>query len=95
MKSTRISVLAEEKGNGWWTRQSYDDQVNRTLGLAQRLFGKSGTKSDRAWFHRTRFEWLDSAPEVIQRKWCDIYFKDPKDATWFQLKKDSLSYQMS
>ncbi len=87
MKSTRISVLAQELGNGWWTRQDYEEAVDYALDLAEQLFGKGGTRKGK-WFHRTRFEWLDSAPEVIQRQWCDIYFRDPKDATWFQLKKD-------
>lgn len=90
MKSTRISVLAEEQGNGWWTKRDYEEDVYYTLGLAQLLFGKGGTRKG-TWFHRTRYEWLDSAPDVIKRKWCDVYFKDPKDATWFQLKRDSLS----
>jgi hypothetical protein len=90
MKSTKISVLAEEHGQGWWTRQSYEEHVFSMLILAQNLFGKGGTRKG-TWFHRTRYEWLDSAPDVIKRKWCDIYFRDPKDATWFQLKRDLLS----
>lgn len=90
MKSTRISVLAEEQGNGWWTRKDYDEHVFNALILAQNLFGKGGTRKG-TWFYRTRYEWLDSAPDVIKRKWCDIYFKTQKDATWFQLKRDLLS----
>jgi hypothetical protein len=93
-KSVRISVLAQEHGSGWWTRASYDEQVEYALTLAKQLFGKGGTRKG-TWFHRTRYEWLDSAPDVIKRKWCDVYFKDPKDATWFQLKRDSLSSQTS
>jgi hypothetical protein len=87
-KSTKISVLAEEHGSGWWTRASYDEQVEYALTLAKQLFGKGGTRKG-TWFHRTRYEWLDSAPDVIKRKWCDVYFKNPKDASWFQLKRDS------
>lgn len=86
-------MLAEELGNGWWTRASYDAHVEHALGLAKKLFGNGGTRKG-TWFYRTRYEWLDSAPEVIQRKWCDIYFKNHKDATWFQLKRESLTAQM-
>ena len=94
MKSTRISVLNSEHGQGWWTHYSYAEHVTHALILARRLFGKAGMGSDRTWFYRTRHERVSSAPDVIRRTWCDIYFKDPKDATWFQLKKDSLSFQM-
>jgi hypothetical protein len=94
MKSTRISVLLSEDGQGWWTRRSFEEHADRTLMLAKELFGPGGTKLKRPWFHRRRFEWVENTC-VLKRTWCDIYFKDPKDATWFQLKKDSLSYQMS
>lgn len=92
-KSTRISVLAEEHGQGWWTSRNYEEHVDHALKLAKQLFGKGGAKTGK-WFRRTRFERLDSAPDIIRRKWCDIYFKSDKDATWFQLKRDSLSFQM-
>lgn len=87
-------MLAQERGNGWWTRADYEEAVDYALDLAEQLFGKGGTRAGK-WFYRTRFEWLNSAPEFVQRKWCDIYFKDHKDATWFQLKRNSLSSQMS
>jgi hypothetical protein len=85
-------VLAQEQANGWWTRQDYEEAVDYALDLAEQLFGKGGTRKG-TWFHRTRYEWVDSA-DFIKRKWCDIYFRDPRDATWFQLKKNSLSSQM-
>lgn len=77
--------------------------VDEALELAEREFGPGGTQSGRRWFYRIRekivwtqegtFDKWKSRPRIIQ--WCDIYFRNAKDATWFSLKKDSLSSQMS
>ena len=85
MKSVKISILAEESGQGWWTHQSYHEDVVRARRLAKQLFGEGGTTPGRSWFYRSRYEHVASAPDVVRRTWCDIYFRNPQDATWFQL----------
>jgi hypothetical protein len=98
-KNTRITLLySDENKNSPWSAINQSDQVDQALNFARQEFGASGTQADRRWFYRVRDElyWVKldqtatgwrNVPRV--RYWCDIYFRDPKDATWFQLRKDS------
>lgn len=104
-KNTRISLLyTQANRSSPWSSLSHSDAVDQALEFARKEFGANGTQAGRRWFYRFREELfrttidqydgrLRSIPSI--RHWCDIYFRDPKDATWFQLKKDSSLSQMS
>lgn len=104
-KNTRISLLyTQANRHSPWSAFSYSDEVDHALELARTEFGANGTQLGRRWFYRFREElfWstVDEAADRWRsipgvRHWCDIYFRDPKDATWFQLKKDSSFSQTS
>lgn len=104
-KNTRISLLyTESTRNSPWSAFSHTDLVDESLEFARKEFGASGTQAGRRWFYRFRQELFRATIDQsdgrqrsvpVVRHWCDIYFRDSRDATWFQLKKNSLSSQMS
>jgi hypothetical protein len=97
-KNARITLLySDENRNSPWSLINQTDIVDQALDFARQEFGASGTQAGRRWFYRIRDEiyWVKFDQTVSGwrnvtrvRYWCDIYFRDPKDATWFQLKKD-------
>ena len=98
-KNTRITMLYSDRTrNSPWSTVNQTHDVDQALVFAEREFGPGGTQAGRRWFYRIRDEiyWGNgNIDKDIWRRyprtryWCDIYFRDPKDATWFQLKKDS------
>ena len=104
-KNTRITMLySDQVSKSLWHEINNVDQVDQSLDFARQEFGPSGTQAGRRWFYRIRDEiyWGNgNIDKDIWRRyprtryWCDIYFRDPKDATWFQLKKDSSLSQTS
>jgi len=98
-KNTRITLLySDENKNSPWSLINQSDQVDQALNFARQEFGAAGTQAGRRWFYRVRdeFYWVELDQTATSwrnvarvRYWCDIYFRDPKDATWFQLRKDS------
>ena len=98
-KNTRISLLhMEYNRNSPWSNTDQSNQVDHALDCARAEFGASGTQTGRRWFYRFRKEihWVQvvesdtkwhSIPRV--RYWCDLYFRDPRDATWLRLKTNS------
>ena len=91
-------LYSDENKNSPWSLINQSDLVDQALDFARQEFGASGTQAGRRWFYRIRNEiyWVKfdqtvsgwrNVPRV--RYWCDIYFRNSKDATWFQLKKDS------
>ena len=96
-KTTKISLLfSESSRQSPWASLNETDLVDQSLKHARKEFGPSGTQSGRRWFYRFREEifWSTigqtktgwrSVPRM--RYWCDIYFRNPQDATWFHLKQ--------
>ena len=89
--------------NSPWSYVNQYWVVDEALELANREFGPGGTQAGRRWFYRIRDELVWKTEDNFKKwrrgsriiQWCDIYFRDPKDATWFNLKKDLSSSQMS
>ena len=104
-KNTKITMLYSDRTrNSPWPTVNQTHDVDQALVFAEREFGPGGTQAGRRWFYRIRdeFDWSEFGKTTTKwrqvpriRQWCDIYFRDPRDATWFSLKKDSLSSQMS
>lgn len=102
-KNTKITMLYSNRNrNSPWSTVNQTHGVDQALVFARQEFGPGGTQAGRRWFYRIRdeFEYViegdikwKNVPRI--RQWCDIYFRDPRDATWFNLKKNSLSSQMS
>ena len=97
-------LYSDQVSKSLWHEINNVDQVDQSLDFARQEFGPSGTQAGRRWFYRIRdeFDWSEFGKTTTKwrqvpriRQWCDIYFRDPRDATWFSLKKDSLSSQMS
>ena len=103
-KNTRITMLYSDRTqNSPWSTVNQTHDVDQALVFAEREFGPGGTQAGRRWFYRIRDELVWKTEDNFEKwrrgsriiQWCDIYFRDPKDATWFNLKKDLLSSQMS
>ena len=97
-KTTRITMLYSDEGRqNLWHDVNNTERVYQMLDWAIKEFGPRGTQQGRRWFHRIRHEiyWINMdliannnwrrVPRM--RYWCDFYFRDPKDATWFELKR--------
>lgn len=88
-------LYSDEVSRSLWSGVNNLTQVDQSLDFARNEFGPGGTQCGRRWFYRLRNETYYIKVDVTDkswkqiprtRYWCDIYFRDPKDATWFQLK---------
>ena len=95
-KTTRLRFkYTEDDGASWWTAQDWTEEVEAHQQLAHKLFGEPGTQCNRRWFWRVTEEWFqhrigdDKKYHTIPRRrlWYNMYFRNPKDATYFQLKQ--------
>lgn len=95
-KNTRITMLYSDTSDSIWYDVNNIDHVDQLLQRIREELGPSGTQSGRRWFHRVRDEIYYSKVDINEtswkqvprvRYWCDIYFRDPRDATWIELKR--------
>jgi len=95
-KNTSIKLLWSEQGAqkaAWWNHIDYSTSVASALATAKQHFGAPGVQPGRRWFHRARQEIYYVRSDTksgfsllpAARLWCCIYFRDPRDATWFRL----------
>lgn len=95
IKTTKLQFkYSEDDGATWWSTVDWSEDVSDRNLLATQLFGKPGTQCNRRWFWRITEEWYyirvgdDKKWHSLPRRrlWYNMYFRSPKDATYFQLK---------
>lgn len=97
IKSTAIRTLLDDQGSMivlFSPNNRHDPRSQHRIDKATELFGPPGLTPDRRWHYRHTTNWTyrhepikDGAYYSLpySETWFHMYFRDPKDAAWFQL----------